>query len=129
MGKHNMYKLKCAGRTDIAGWVPEFVVKQYWSKQKLDTWNSTHTATAVDTTPTTIQSALAEFPIGTRVAKLFKVNRKQKWFAGHVIGYDYIKKWVRIKYTDGDAEEMPRTELKKCINDYQQQFVTRRQLS
>jgi hypothetical protein len=39
MGKHNMYKLKFEGRTDITGWVPEFVVKQYWSKQKLDAWN------------------------------------------------------------------------------------------
>jgi hypothetical protein len=56
MGKHNMYKLKFAGRTDITGWVPEFVVNQYWSKQKLDAWNSTHTATVVDTTPTTYYS-------------------------------------------------------------------------
>jgi hypothetical protein len=92
MGKHNMYQLKFAGRTDITGWVPEFMVKQFWSKQKLDAWNSTLTATVVDTTPTTIQSAVAEFPIGTRVANLFKANRKQKWFADHVIGYDNIKK-------------------------------------
>jgi hypothetical protein len=122
-----MYKLKFEGRTDIAGWVPEFVVKQYWSEQKLDAWNSTSTATAVQQTPVTIRSALAEYPIGTRVAKSFEVNRKQKWFAGHVVGYDNIKKWFRIKYTDGDTEEMSRTELKKSINEFQQQFIIRKQ--
>jgi hypothetical protein len=58
------------------------------------------------TPPTTIQSALAEFSIGSRVAKSFEVNRKQKWFAGHVVGYDNIKKWSRIKYTEGDTEEI-----------------------
>jgi hypothetical protein len=60
-----------------------------------------------------IESALAEYPIGSKVAKMFKVNREQRWFTGHVIGYDPIKKWFRIKYTDGDKEEMSRTELKK----------------
>ena len=41
VGKHNMYKLRFAGRKEITGWVPQFVVLQYWSKQKLDAWNST----------------------------------------------------------------------------------------
>eukprot|EP00953_Heterococcus_sp_UTEX-ZZ885_P012373 7096-Heterococcus_DN1.PRE.1 len=36
-------------------------------------------------------------------------------------GYDNIKKWFRIEYTDDDTEEMSRTELKKSINDFQQQ--------
>jgi hypothetical protein len=58
---------------------------------------------------------------------MFKVNREQKWFTGHVIGYDPIRKGFRIEYTDGDREEMSRTELKKSIHDFQQQFVTRRQ--
>jgi Integrase zinc binding domain len=129
VGKHNMYKPRFAGRKEITGWVPQFVVLQYWSKQKLDAWNSTHTATTSDTTPSMIESALAEYPIGTKVAKMFKVNKGQKWFAGHVIGYAPIKKWFRVEYTDGDREEMSRTELRKSISDFQQQFVTRRQRS
>jgi hypothetical protein len=44
-----------------------------------------------------------------------------------VVGYDNIKKWFRIKYTDGDTEEMSRTELKKSINAFQQQFIIRKQ--
>jgi hypothetical protein len=126
--KFYMYKLRFATRAHVTGWVPQFIVLQYWSKQKLDSWNSTN----VDSLkvqafkPTATEEALAEFPVGTKVAKIFDLQDGQQWFKGSITGCDSSQKWYRVLYEDGDAEEYFRTELVKLIFDYQQQYITRR---
>jgi Lamin-B receptor of TUDOR domain len=73
-----------------------------------------------------LANALTEYPVGTKMARLFKANNVEEYYSGRVTGFDIKKKWYRVIYDDGDAEELSRSELRKAIFDYQEQFVTQR---
>jgi Lamin-B receptor of TUDOR domain len=93
---------------------PQFIVLQYWSKQKLDAWNSTHARTTADSKRvipvSALANALTEYPVGTEMARLFKANNVEEYYSGRVTGYDIKKKWYRVIYDDGDAEELSRSD-------------------
>ena len=60
---------------------------------------------------------LERFPIGTAVYKYFfnPASGTDQLFSGRVIGYDARRRWFRIEWSDGDAEEMTVTEVKKHL--------------
>lgn len=59
-----------------------------------------------------------DYPPGTLITKEFG---EQGWFDGTVYAYDNEELWYKIKYADGDEEEMDLNELEQCINDYKLQ--------
>jgi hypothetical protein len=65
LNKFYMYKLRFATRAHVNGWVPQFIVLQYWSKHKLDSWNSSNVDSLIVQAikPTATEEALAEFPV------------------------------------------------------------------
>jgi hypothetical protein len=60
----------------------------------LDSWNSTNADSLIVQAikPTATEEALAEFPVGTKVAKIFDVQDCQQWFEGSITGYDSSQK-------------------------------------
>jgi len=58
---------------------------------------------------------LERFPIGTAVYKYFfnPASGTDQLFSGRVIGYDARRRWFRIEWSDGDAEEMTATQVNK----------------
>lgn len=59
-----------------------------------------------------------EYPLGTLIAKVFG---EQDWYDGTVYAYDNDERLYKIKYTDGDEEEMDRNELVQGINNHRLQ--------
>jgi hypothetical protein len=145
------YKLDFRGWR-ATGWVPQYIVLQYWDETRLDSWaaaqrlrvqqdsssvhrNETKMAgTCVrqggSRRPRTADKArapggLASFPVGTRVASYIytAATGLREWYAGRVVGYDVRKKWYRIRYDDGDGAELTKTEVVKGQKDYMLHFV------
>ena len=61
----------------------------------------------------------SRYKIGATVSKVFVDEKigKERPFSGNVIGYDKEEKLYKIKYEDGDEEEIGEVDLSKIIDD------------
>ena len=57
------------------------------------------------------QEPLQLFPIGTRIVRTFLVKGEPKTMTGKV--FDYCSPYWRVKYVDGDWEELSLGEVRK----------------
>ena len=49
--------------------------------------------------------------IGSQITKLFDVGGNNKWYFGKVTSYDPATKYFKVRYTDGDEEELDEEEI------------------
>jgi hypothetical protein len=72
-----------------------------------------------DNDATVNNDVCSRYKIGATVSKVFVDEKigKERPFSGNVIGYDKEEKLYKIKYEDGDEEEIGEVDLSKIIDD------------
>ena len=79
------------------------------------------TTTAVDSSPsnkrakTSCGPAIRHPVIGSQITKLFDVGGHDKWYFGKVTSYDPAAKFFKVRYTDGDEEELDEEEIDQYL--------------
>jgi hypothetical protein len=145
------YKLDFRGWR-ATGWVPQYILLQYWNETRLDSWAAAQRlrvqqdSSSVQRSETKMaepsvrqsgpkeprtavgaeaSSGLASFPVGTRMASYIytAATGLREWYAGRIVGCDVRRKWYRIRYDDGDGAELTKTEVVKVQKDYMLYFV------
>ena len=127
------YRLQIRHREEPTGWVPQSVVNKFWSTARLENWRreqaidadakrakallgATAQQPGLDNAKHRKKLGLEVYPLDTPIYKVF-VNKHglDQEFKGKVVGYNKRRKWFRIRYSDGDEEELTHTQVRKHL--------------
>jgi hypothetical protein len=116
----------------VSDWLPETYLLDYYSKESLDCWHALYELyTPEDLLPDharrcrrqkqypTTAEALQKFPISTKVTRWVQSKAGDEEMlpvTGEISGY--VRPYYRVRYDDGDWEELSSREVITGVNDF-----------
>ncbi|CAM9234257.1 unnamed protein product [Phaeothamnion confervicola] len=125
------YKIRRVDQS-VSEWLPESSLRNWVDVIALDEFHALYDRVEESAQPVyarrtsarshelTAELALAKFPIGTMLMKSFasEDGGSNQYYCGTVVGFK--SPWFRVRYGDGDAEELTLTELQPLVELHRQ---------